>query len=164
MTSFFHFVLHSSSGYISKRMFEHSPGFSRRRAKYLEGVRYVMDEEKHVASLCDKEECQGTCKLTPALHHRSSNQEEARGFSKRVRREGRWQKTKDALTLRCDGDDAKMSLVVRRREKVCAVFMKRLVYNKIYDRNFTETIGLTRHYVKRALSPSSRRCLSVLRC
>ena len=42
-----------------------------------------MDEEKRVASLGGVEECPGTCKLTPALHHRSSNQEEARGFSKR---------------------------------------------------------------------------------
>ena len=74
-------------GYISNRMFEYNPGILRRRAKYLEKVRCITDEEKHVASLCDEEECRGTCKLTPALHHRSSNQEEARGFSKRIRRE-----------------------------------------------------------------------------
>ena len=32
-----------------------------------------------------------------------------------------------ALSLRCDGDGEKMSLVVRRRERVCTVFMKRLI-------------------------------------
>ena len=32
-----------------------------------------------------------------------------------------------ALSLRCDGDDEQVSLVVRRRERVCTVFMKRLI-------------------------------------
>ena len=32
-----------------------------------------------------------------------------------------------ALSLRCDGDGEKMSLVVRRRDRVCTVFMKRLI-------------------------------------
>ena len=32
-----------------------------------------------------------------------------------------------ALSLRCDGDGEKMSLVIRRRDRVCAVFMKRLI-------------------------------------
>ena len=76
-------------GYKENGTFEGDPVILRRRAKSLEKVRCITDEEKHVASLCDEEECRGTCKLTPALHHRSSNQEEARGFSKRVRREGR---------------------------------------------------------------------------
>ena len=84
-----------------------------------------MDEEKRVASLGGVEECPGTCKLTPALHHRSSNQEEARVFSKRgeERDDG---KQKVALALRCDGDDAKMSLVVRKNEKVCAGFIQKV--------------------------------------
>ena len=81
-----------------------------------------MDEEKRVASLGGVEECPGTCKLTPALHHRSSNQEEARVFSKRGE-ERDDVKQKVALALRCD--DAKMSLVVRKNEKVCAVFIQK---------------------------------------
>ena len=82
-----------------------------------------MDEEKRVASLGGVEECPGTCKLTPALHHLSSNQE-ARGFSKRgEERERDDVEQKVALALRCD--DAKMSLVVRRNEKVCAVFIQK---------------------------------------
>merc|ERR1711872_277946 len=64
----------------------------------------------------------GTCNLTPALHHRLSNQEEARVFSKRGE-ERDDVKQKVALALRCD--DAKMSLVVRRNEKVCAVFIQK---------------------------------------
>ena len=32
-----------------------------------------------------------------------------------------------ALSLRCDGDGEQVSLVVRRRERVCTVFMKRLI-------------------------------------
>ena len=84
-----------------------------------------MDEEKRVASLGGVEECPGTCKLTPALHHRSSNQEEARVFSKRgeERDDG---KQKVVLALRCDSDDAKMSLVVRKNEKVCAGFIQKV--------------------------------------
>ena len=72
-------------GYIRNGTFEVDPVISRRRAKSLENVRCITDEEKRVASLGGVEECPGTCKLTPALHHRSSNQEEARGFSKRER-------------------------------------------------------------------------------
>ena len=81
-----------------------------------------MDEEKRVASLGGVEECPGTCKLTPALHHRSSNQEEARVVSNRGE-ERDDVKQKVALALRCD--DAKMSLVVRKNEKVCAVFIQK---------------------------------------
>ena len=109
-------------GYIRNGTFEVDPVISRRRAKSLENVRCITDEEKHVASLCDREECRGTCKLTPALHHRSSNQEEARVFSKRGE-ERDDVKQKVALALRCD--DAKMSLVVRKNEKVCAVFIQK---------------------------------------
>ena len=70
------------------------------------------------------EECPGTCNMTPALHHRLSNQEEARVFSNRgEERERDDVEQKVALALRCD--DAKMSLVVRKNEKVCAVFIQK---------------------------------------
>ena len=85
-------------------------------------VRCKTDEENRIASEGGVEECPGTCKLTPALHHRSSNQEEARVFSKRGE-ERDDVKQKVALALRCD--DAKMSLVVQRNEKVCAVFIQK---------------------------------------
>ena len=53
----------------------------------------------------------------------SSNQVRDRGFSYRMRGEIEMTvEQKVALALRCD--DAKMSLVVRRNEKVCAVFTK----------------------------------------
>ena len=67
----------------------------------------------------------GSCKLTPALHHLSSNQEEARVFSNRgEERERDDVEQKVALALRCD--DAKMSLVVRKNEKVCAGFIQKV--------------------------------------
>ena len=114
-----------SAGYISKRKFEQSPGFSRSRARYLEWIRCLTDEEKRVASLGGVEERPGTCDLTPALHHRLSNQEEARVFSNRgEERERDDVEQKVALALRCD--DAKMSLVVRKNEKVCAVFIQKV--------------------------------------
>ena len=72
------------------------------------------------------EECPGTCNMTPALHHRLSNQEEARVFSNRGEERERERddvEQKVALALRCD--DAKMSLVVRKNEKVCAVFIQK---------------------------------------
>ena len=51
-------------GYISDGTFEVDPVVSRRRVKSLENVRCITDEEKHAASLCDEEECQGTRKLS----------------------------------------------------------------------------------------------------
>ena len=50
-------------GYIRNGTFEVDPVISRRRAKSLENVRCITDEEKHVASLGEEEECQRTCKL-----------------------------------------------------------------------------------------------------
>ena len=67
----------------------------------------------------------GSRKLTPALHHLSSNQEEARVFENRgEERERNDVEQKVALSLRCD--DAKMSLVVRKNEKVCAGFIQKV--------------------------------------
>ena len=68
-------------------MFEGEPVVSRQRTKSLEKVRWRTDEEKRIASLGEREERRGTCKLCNWLHHALSNQEDARGFSKRIRRE-----------------------------------------------------------------------------
>ena len=68
-------------------MFEGEPVVSRQRTKSLEKVRWRTDEEKRIASLGEREERRGTCKLCNSLHHALSNQEDACGFSKRIRRE-----------------------------------------------------------------------------
>ena len=66
-------------------MFEGEPVVSRQRTKSLKKVRWRTDEEKRIASLGEREERRGTCKLCNSLHHALSNQEDARGFSKRIR-------------------------------------------------------------------------------
>ena len=66
-------------------MFEGEPVVSRQRTKSLEKFHWRTDEEKRIASLGEREERRGTCKLCNSLHHALSNQEDARGFLKRIR-------------------------------------------------------------------------------
>ena len=85
-------------------------------------IRWETDEEKRVASEGGVEECPGVMQLDPGVA--SSIVQSGRSSrlleSRRRERERDDVEQKVALALRCD--DAKMSLVVRRNEKVCAVF------------------------------------------
>merc|ERR1712002_120387 len=71
----------------------------------------------------------GSCKLTPALHQQSSNQEEARVFENRGEEREKRCQTKGCAVLarrRCE-----MSLVVEKNEKVCGLYTKGLVSSSL---------------------------------
>ena len=88
-------------------------------------IRWETDEEKRVASEGGVEECPGVMQIDPGVA--SSIVQSGRSSrlleSRRREKERNDVEQKVALSLRCD--DAKMSLVVRKNEKVCAVFIQK---------------------------------------